>query len=304
MKISRHSHRLFAAGLGALALVLCARPGLAADTAIARVGDEEIGPEKIRAYFDNLSADDRAALEKNPAALTQAVRALIMQQLLFKEAQAAGWDKQPEVIERLERSRQGVIVESYLETITKVPDSYPSDAEIKAAFDAKKDALILPRQLQLAQIFVAQEGADKAAADKAKQGIDDIAKKLKQPNADFAAIARAESDERESAARGGEVGWLAEASLQPGIRAKVSALAKGAVSEPIALQDGWYVIKVIDVRESRPATLEEVKPRLSQLLRTERARANREAYLAKLQQQHPVALNELALAKLLQPARE
>ena len=67
--------------------------------------------------------------------------------------------------------------------------------------------------------------------------------------------------------------------------------------------DGWYLVKVLDIKESRPATFDEVKPQLVQLLRTERTRMNREAYLAKLQQQNPIALNELALSKLLQPAK-
>jgi len=283
--------------LGLLAVLPCqAEP-------IARIGNEEIAPEKIRAYLDNLSAADRAALEKNPALLNQAVRALILQQVLVKEAQAAGWEKQPQVIERLERVRQGIVVESYLETVAKVPDGYPSEAEVKAAFDARKDALVLPRQLQLAQIFVEQTGPDKAAADKAKQRVDELSKKARASGADFAAIARADSDERETAARGGEIGWLTEASLQPEIRSRVTTLGKNAVSEPIRLGDGWYLVKVLDIKESRPATFEEVKPQLVQLLRTERARLNREAYLAKLQQQNPIALNELALTKLLQPAK-
>jgi len=286
-----------------LSCLLAASPLRAESSAIARVGGEEIPPEKIRAYLDTLGEADRAALEKNPALLNQAVRALILQQVIFKEAQTAGWDKQPVVIERLERARQGIVIESYLETVAKVPDGYPAEAEIKAAFDARKDTLILPRQLQLGQIFVEQTGPDKASADKAKLRIDEISKKIKQPGADFSAIARTDSDERETAARGGEVGWVAENALQPEIRSRVTGLAKNAVSEPVRLGDGWYVLKVLDLKESRPATFEEVKPQLAQALRTERARLNREAYLAKLQQQNPMAINELALAKLLQPAK-
>ncbi len=287
--------------LGAACLALLSLLPCQADP-IARIGTEEISPEKIRAYLDNLSPTDRSALEKQPALLNQAVRALILQQVLFKEAQSAGWEKQPEVLERLDRVRQGIVVESYLEAVTKVPEGYPTEAEVKAAFESKKDTLILPRQFQLAQIFVEQTGPDKASADKAKQRIDELSKKVRATGADFAAVARAESDETETAARGGEIGWLAESSLQPEIRSRVATLGKNAVSEPVRLDDGWYLVKVLDLKESRPATFEEVKPQLVQLLRNERARLNREAYLAKLQQQNPMAINELALAKLLQPA--
>lgn len=281
---------------------ICAEPVRA--ESIARIGTEEIQAETLRAYLENLSEADRATLEKNPSLLNQAVRSLILQQVLFKEAQNAGWEKESVVIERLKRVREGIVVESYLDTVAKVPEGYPSETEVKAAYEAKKDALVLPRQFQLAQIYIQPAGADKASADKAKQRVDEISKKLKQSGADFAAIAKAESDQPESAARGGEIGWLAESSLQPEIRSKVSSLNKNAVSEPIRLGDGWSVIKVLDVKDSRVATFDEVKPQLIQLLRADRARLNREAYLAKLQQQNPVSINELALAKLLQPTKQ
>jgi peptidylprolyl isomerase len=286
------------------AVSLLAARGWSADTAIAQVDGEEIPVEKIRSYLENLPANDRATLEKTPALLNQAVRALILQQVLFQEAESADWGKRPEVVERLDRVRQGIIVDSYLNSVARVPDGYPSETEVKEAYEAKKDALVIPRQFQLAQIYIAQTGRDKTSADQAKQRIGEIHKKVKQPGADFGAVAQAESDASETAARNGEIGWLAESSIQPEIRSAIASLGKNGVSAPVQLDDGWYVIKVLDVKEPRVATFDEVKSQIVQLLRTERARLNREAYLAKLQQQHPVAINELALTKLLQPAKQ
>lgn len=277
----------------------------AADAPIARVGDEEISGDKIRAVLEGLGSNERAALEQNPALLNQTVRTLILQQMLLKEALATGWDKQPGVAEKLELVRQGAIAQSYLEAITKVPDGYPSDAEVQAAYEAKKASLVLPRQVRLAEIFVsAPQPLDKAAADKAKARIDAIQKKVKASGADFAAVARAESDEHESAGKGGEIGWVAETSIQPEIRQRFGSLAKDSVSDSVQLTDGWYVVKVLEVSEPRTATLAEVRDQLVKVLRAERTKQNREAYLAKLQQQHPMVLNELALTKLLQPAKE
>lgn len=287
-------------------LALTAGSLFAADntTAIARVGDQDISAASIRNVLDGLSSTERAALEQNPNLLNQTVRRLILQQVLLKEALATGWDKQPEVVEKLEFVRQGAIAQTYLDAVTKVPDSYPSDADIQAAYDAKKDSLILPRQIRLAEIFVAApKGGDKAAADQARTRIDALQKKVKS-GADFAATAKAESDEKESAARGGEIGWIAEASLQPEIRKRLGAYPKDFVSDTIQLEDGWYVVKVLEVKEPRTATLEEVRGQIVKLLRAERARQNSEAYLARLQQQHPVTLNELALTKLLQPSKD
>jgi len=279
---------------------LCAATSLyAQDAVIARVGDNEIKIEQIKPFLTGLTAEEKAALESNPALLSQTVRTLILQQILFKEAIASGWDKSPEVIAQLDRLRQGAVAESYIQSIAKVPEGYPSDAEVQSAYDARKDSLLVPKQLRLAQIYIAAPQGDKDADEKAKARIEAVAKSLKASGSDFAAIARDQSEERESASRGGEVGLIAESSIQPEIRAKVSSLPKGGTTDPIRLGDGWYVVRVLDVKDAHTATLPEIRDRLVAALRADRIRQNREAYLAKLQQQNPVALDELGLTNLL-----
>ena len=279
-------------------LVLAAISLQAAEDVIARVGDQEIKASQILPYLNNLSEADRSALLKNPAALSQAVRTLILQQILFKEAASAGWDKTPEIAAQLDRLRQGAVAETYLQSIAKVPDGYPSEDDMKAVYEARKADLQVPAQIRLAQIYIAiPKDAAKDAQDKAKLRIDEISKTAKA--GDFSAVAREKSEERETASKGGEVGWLAESQIQPEIRSKVASLPKGAVTDPIRLPDGWYVIKVLDLKEAHTATFDEVRSQLITALRNERARANREAYLARLQQQNPVALDELGLSKLL-----
>jgi len=291
---------LLAHSLAGLALLAPLLPAArAADEVIARVGTTEIKADQVKPFLAGVSEQDREALLKNPAALSQAVRTLILQQLLFKEALAAGWDKTPEVAEQIERLKQGVVAESYLQSVAKIPDGFPSEQDVKSLYEARREDMKVPKQIQLAQIYVAvPQDADKAAQDKAKAKIDEVAKAAK--SGDFAAVAREKSDERESATRGGAVGWLAEAQIQPEIRTKVAALPKGAVSDPIRLADGWYVVKVLDTKDPHTATFDEVKDQLVRLLRNERARANREAYMSKLQQQTPVVLDELALDKLIE----
>ena len=279
---------------------LCAATSLyAQDAVIARVGDNEIKIEQIKPFLTGLTGEEKAALESNPTLLSQTVRTLILQQILFKEAIASGWDKSPEVIAQLDRLRQGAVAESYIQSIAKVPEGYPSDAEVQTAYDARKDSLLVPKQLRLAQIYIAAPQGDKDADEKAKARIEAVAKSLKASGSDFAAIARDQSEERESASRGGEVGLIAESSIQPEIRAKVSSLPKGGTTDPIRLGDGWYVVRVLDVKDAHTATLPEIRDRLVAALRADRIRQNREAYLAKLQQQNPVALDELGLTNLL-----
>lgn len=265
---------------------------------IAEIGTQTVNASDLTPYFDTFTISQRDALKQNPAALNQTVRMILLQKVLLKEAEGSGWEKQPEVAEELARLRQRAIAESYLRTVAKVPEGYPTEAEVKAVYEARKGSLSVPRQFQLAQIYIANpKTTDKATEEQARTQLDAVGKKLKQAGADFAAIARSESEERQTAARGGEVGWVAEGSLQPEIRTKLGA--KGSVTEPIRLGEGWYFVKVLDIRESRTPTFDEAKDQIARAMRAERFKQNQETYLAKLAQQNPMSINELALSKLL-----
>jgi len=268
-------------------------PAHAADSVIARAGDRDITVSQIQPYLSSLSEADRAALKENPTALSQAVRTLILQQVLLKEASNADWDDKPETRALLARVRDAAIAESYLESVTKLPADFPSDAEIKQVYDARKAELTLPKQYRLAQIFIAN-GTDPA---KAKAKADALAKQVK--SGDFAALAKTNSDEPRSAANGGEIGLLPEESIQPAIRKALTGLAKGTTAGPIELGDGLYFVKILDIQDPRTATLDEVKPQIIRALRTERQNLNRQAYLQRLQSQAPITLDEIALPALL-----
>jgi parvulin-like peptidyl-prolyl isomerase len=265
----------------------------AADPVVARAGDKEITASQIQPYLAKVSPAERDALLQNPAALSRAVRTILLQRQLLDEAKASEWEKKPETQALLARVRDAAIAESFLESVTALPPDYPGDAEITALYDARKDSLRLPTQYRLAQIFIAS-AEDKA---KAKSEAGALAKQVK--SGDFSALAKANSDEPVSAAKGGEVGWLAEDAIQPAIRKALSGAGKDAIAGPIELGDGFYFVKILDLREPRTATLDEVRPQLVAALRQERAALNRQAYLERLQAKAPVTLNEIALPGLL-----
>jgi hypothetical protein len=265
---------------------------------IARIGSEDIRADTIRPYLDALSPADRAALVENPQVLSQTVRTLILQQVLLKEAIATDWDKRPEIQTRLDQARQALIADSYLAEVAKVPDGYPSEAEILEVYDARKAELQVPKQYELAQIYLASATNGTPLQEAAiKQRVEAVQAKLK--NSDFADVASTHSDEKQSGARGGNLGWITDANLQPEILKAIADLKKGATSGAIKLEDGTYFVRVLDIKDTRTATLDEVKDRLVQLLREQRARLNRDAYLTRLQQQTPMTVNEISLTSLL-----
>lgn len=269
---------------------------------VARVGGAAVSAAEIRDALHNLDANTQAALARDPSSLSQVVRAILTQRLVLQEALAKKWDKDPAAAGQIERARDNAVVETYLQSVSQPPASYPSDTEIQAAYNANKSALQMPRQYRLAQIFIkAAKTADADTAAKAQVKLDAIRKRLRQPAADFATVARAESDEPQSAAQGGEIGWVPENRIQPEIRTQLGSLAKGSVSDPVRMDDGWHILKVLEVKEPYTPALAEVRSQLAQRMRQEQTRANSQQYVTKLLQQSPVELNELELSKVLKP---
>lgn len=276
-----------------------ASSGDAADV-VAKAGETNLTRDEVRAFVATLSPAEQEALARDPAVFSQTLRLILANQLVLKEALAKKWQEQPTVAAQLQRVRDNAIVESYLQSVSAAAKDFPSDADLKAAYEANKAALTLPRQFRIAQIFIASpEAADKDTQEKSKKKLADILVKLKQANADFAAIAKSDSDERVSAERGGEIGWLAEAQLRPEIKSAIAALDKGGVSEPITVAGGWHIVKILDRKEAGAAAFEDVREGLAQRMRAQAVEANRRAYLAKLLEQSPPIINELALGSVL-----
>ena len=275
----------------------------AADTTvIAKVGDNEVRAEDIKPFIEKLPVRDQLILSKDPAAMNEFVRNIIIQQLVYKEALSKKWEQQPQVAAQLDRIRQQAITQSYLQSLATPPADYPSQAELQSAYEAlkKNNALQVPKQYHLAQIYVAcPKGSDKDTEAKAQAKLDVAVKAIK--SGDFAAVAKSQSDDASSAQRGGDLGFLPESQIQPEIKTAAAALAKGGVSDPVRLNDGWHLIKVLEVKEPYTATLDEVKGSLSNELRSQRAQVLGKSYLAQLLQQNPVTLNEIAVSKLVNP---
>ncbi|RJF86546.1 peptidylprolyl isomerase [Oleomonas cavernae] len=264
---------------------------------VARVGSVDITAAEVQAMLEGLPAQQREALAKDPALLGQTLRQLLATRLLYAEALARKWDQKPEVAAAIERARQGVVIENYLRSVAEPPADFPGDADIASAYEANKTSFLVPRQYRLAQIFIAlPKGADKPAEEAARKKLDAVQARLKEKGADFAVVAAKLSDE--DAARG-EIGWVRDDAIRPEIRDQVAGLPKDGISEPVRLDDGWHIVKLLDTKAAYTRPIAEVRAELVAALRRERAAADAQAYLARLLQANPAAINELALSRLL-----
>lgn len=78
--------------------------------------------------------------------------------------------------------------------------------------------------------------------DQAKAKIDTLRARI-AGGADFAALAKENSDDTVTAAKGGELGWFSQDQFGPDFGAQVAALQDGQVSQAFKSQAGWHIVQ-------------------------------------------------------------
>lgn len=268
---------------------------------IGKAGAFEVKLSEVRKSLDALGEGERAALLRDPAALNQYVRALLVQQVVLSEAKQAGWEKSAVVAERMSSLRDGVIANTFIESVSTPPAAYPSATELAETYAANRESFLQPKAWRLSQIFISapREPGETADPPEALARLKSVTADLAVGKSNFETLAETKSEEPASAARRGEIGWLLEPQIHPAIRAILPGMELGAVSAPVRMDDGWHFIKVLDIREPRIPTLEQIREPLVKQMREERARAETETFLGGLLDEHPIAINELVISRLV-----
>jgi len=252
--------RLGSIGVCTLAVILFAAPGAAQprppglmtvpgtpaaaaqdDPVVVKVNDTEIRQSDVMALHTQLPEQYR---NMPVGVLFQAILGqLVNRRLASLAATAEGLDKDPAVQRSIDRIRERVLEQAY---VNKHVGESLSEAALRQRYDAAKSAGALTvEEVRASHILVETEAAAKAALAEVKGG------------ADFAKVAQAKSKDT-SAGQSGDLGYFEKRIMVPEFADAAFALQKGQVSEPVKTQFGWHVIRLED-RRTRQATYEEAK---------------------------------------------
>jgi parvulin-like peptidyl-prolyl isomerase len=283
----------------AVMIALGAAQAHAAGDVVAQHGAITLTTDDVRLMLAALDPAVREKIQHDPAALTGFVRERLVQLILLQEARDKKWDQKPEIVAAANQAHDAAIVSSYLLSVSAPEAGYPSDAEIQAAYDANKTRFLIPRQYQLAQIFIAvPAGSARTADEDAKKRLLDLRTQATKSRADFASMAKQNSQDRATVDKGGDLGWLREDELAPDVKTAVAGLQEGGVSDPIRMPDGWHLLKLVGTKPASTAPLADVKATLAEALRKQRTQQNAQAYAAATLRTQPAQIDEITLGKL------
>lgn len=176
----------------------------------------------------------------------------------------------PEAIERYYREHQNeyrVPEQVRVEYVRLSADDLraqvqPSDEDLRKAYEDEEQRYVTPEERRASHILI--ESAPQASAEEQKAAqakIEEVRARLKG-GADFAALAKQYSDDKGSAAKGGDLGFSRRGAFVKEFEAVLFGMKPGEVRGPVKTQYGYHLIKLTAVKPEVRQSFEQMKAQL------------------------------------------
>ncbi|MBK7719305.1 MAG: peptidylprolyl isomerase [Simplicispira sp.] len=181
---------------------------------------------------------------------------VIAPEIFLQEAAKRNLEKDPDFKVQMELARQTILIRELFADFQK--NNPVTDAEIKAEYD-KFVAANSGKEYKVSHILVEKEDEAKAIIASIKKG------------AKFEDIAKKQSKDPGSGAKGGNLDWANPSSYVAEFTEALIKLDKGKMTQtPVKSQFGWHVIRLDDVRQAELPKLEDVKAQVAQQLQQQK----------------------------------
>jgi peptidyl-prolyl cis-trans isomerase D len=170
-------------------------------------------------------------------------------------------------------------------------------ADIEKYYRENQQEFTTPEQVRASHILIKTEGRDDAAARAKAEEL------LKQARggADFAALAKKNSEDEGSAKNGGDLDFFGRGRMAKEFEDAAFALQPGQISDVVKSPFGYHIIKVVDHKPAVTKSLNDVRQQISDRLAYERAQADAGVLAAQLTRElkAPGDLDRVAAAQKL-----
>jgi peptidyl-prolyl cis-trans isomerase C len=135
------------------------------------------------------------------------------------------------------------------EALNTIADAAVTDEALQALYDERYGKVDPGTEYHAAHILVESEEEAKAVRARLDGG------------ADFATVAT-EMSTGPSGPNGGDLGWFGLGMMVKPFEDAVVGMKAGQVSDPIQTQFGWHIVRLNEVRDATPPTIDDVRPEI------------------------------------------
>src|SRR2546425_980377 len=170
-------------------------------------------------------------------------------------------------------------------------------ADVERTYNNSIEQYTTPEQVRASHILLKTEGKDDAAV---KAKAEEVLKQAKA-GADFAELAKKNSEDEQSAKNGGDLDYFGRGRMVPEFDQAVFAMQPNQTSDLVKTQYGYHIIKLVDKKVATTKPLAEVRQQITDQLGYERAQAQAADLAQKLEKQisRPGDLDSVAKANKL-----
>ncbi|MEO7146141.1 MAG: peptidylprolyl isomerase, partial [Bryobacteraceae bacterium] len=136
------------------------------------------------------------------------------------------------------------------------------DAVLRQNYDANQDKYRTPERVMVRHILLMTTGKSKAEVEKLHAKAEDLLKQLKG-GADFATLAKNNSEDPGSAAKGGDLGWVVRGQTVKNFENTAFSLKPKELSNVITTEYGFHILQVMDKQPAHVQTFDEVKGQIA-----------------------------------------
>ncbi|MGB3393818.1 MAG: peptidyl-prolyl cis-trans isomerase [Stenotrophomonas sp.] len=155
------------------------------------------------------------------------------------------------------RQPESVAIEYVELNAASMPAAAVADeATLRQRYGEEKARFVTPEERLASHILIGNgDGAEAKAAR--------LAEEAKQPGADFAALATANSDDPGSKAAGGDLGWVEHGVMVKPFEDALFAMQPGEISGPVKTEFGYHVLQLRETKGGEGRPFEEVREQLA-----------------------------------------
>ncbi|WP_372012731.1 peptidyl-prolyl cis-trans isomerase [Pseudoxanthomonas sp. 10H] len=147
------------------------------------------------------------------------------------------------------------------------------DATLRKRYEEERARFVEPEQRLASHILVRVDaGADEATRKAAEEKAQRLADQARAPGADFAALARANSEDPGSRDSGGDLGWVERGAMVAPFEEALFAMQAGEVRGPVKTDFGYHVLQLRELKAGAQVAFEQAREELAR----EQAQADRE----------------------------
>jgi peptidyl-prolyl cis-trans isomerase D len=163
----------------------------------------------------------------------------------------------------------------------------PSDADLMVVYNQNQANYRLPERVNVRHILLMTQGKPAGDDAKIKAKAEDLVKQLRA-GADFVELAKKNSEDPGSAAKGGEYDNVVRGQMDPAFEKAAFSQKPMVISDPVKSVYGYHIIQVLSHEDARIKSFAEVKDEIAKQWKDQRV----SAMLQKISDQAQTALQK------------